>query len=140
MKWKKWVSPRSQKGGSLIEVLAAIIIVGVGIALFMRVQGRSTKDSYQNSKMLVAGKMVERLLEDTRIQIFKDTVAYWPPKDTTILGSAPNFISLKRKISDANSPKDGAVVNNVKKLVITATWTQPQKDSLEITTYVSKRF
>jgi hypothetical protein len=38
------------------------------------------------------------------------------------------------------SPVDGSVVANVKRLDIVASWTKPYKDSLKVTTYVSKRF
>lgn len=129
-----------QRGGSLVEVLAAIIVVGIGIALFTKVQGRTSKDSGQNSKMLIAGKMIERHLEDTRIHIFKDTVNNWPPKTLTIAANTTDGITLTRTVSNALSPIDNAVVSNVKKLDIKASWTRPRKDSLVVTTYVSKRF
>jgi Tfp pilus assembly protein PilV len=140
MNKKLFANAKPESGASLIEVMGAIIMVGIGVALFLRVQGSSTKDSTTNSKMLVAGKMVEGLLEDTRISIFKDTLVNWPPKDTVVAAAAPNFIRLSRTVSNAYSPKDGALVNNVKQLVIKASWTFPKKDSVEITTYVSKRF
>lgn len=124
----------------MIEVLAAIIVVGVGIALFMKVQGRSSQDTGRNSKMLVAGKMVEGFLEDTRLAIFSDTTKNWPPADSTVSPKPPHNIQLKRTVSTAYSPKDGAVVNNVRQIVIKANWSLPAKDSLSITTYVSKRF
>jgi type II secretory pathway pseudopilin PulG len=140
MNLKFFPHPKSESGAGLIEVLAAIIIIGVGIALFMKIQGRTSSDSSRNSKMLVAGKMVEKVLEDTRISIFSDTTKNWPPKDSTIPPTAPHHITVKRTVSTAYSPIDNAVVNNVKKLVLKATWTHPLKDSLSITTYVSKRF
>jgi type II secretory pathway pseudopilin PulG len=129
-----------QSGWTLIEALAAIIIVGIGVTLFSKVQKMSSGDSSTNSQILLAGKMIEKRLEDTRIKISKDTAANWPPKDTTINGVSPNFIKLVSVVTTAYSPKDGAVVANVKRLDITASWTQPRKDSLKITTYVSKRF
>jgi Tfp pilus assembly protein PilV len=132
---------RTQRGGSLVEVLAAIIVVGIGIALFTKVQSRTSKDSGQNSKMLIAAKMIERHLEDTRIHIFKDTVNNWPPKTVTIASTSADSIKLTRTVSDALSPKDGStVVANVKKLEIKASWNRPRKDSLVVTTYVAKRF
>jgi type II secretory pathway pseudopilin PulG len=131
---------RTQRGGSLVEVLAAIIVVGIGIALFTKVQSRTSKDSGQNSKMLIAAKMIERHLEDTRIHIFKDTTNNWPPKTVTIASTSADSIKLTRTVSDALSPKDNAVVANVKKLEIKASWNRPRKDSLVVTTYVAKRF
>lgn len=137
-------SPRragpSQGGWSLIEVVAAIVVVGLGISLFVKVQGMSSRGSGTNSKQLVAGRMIEKFLEDTRIHIARDTLKNWPPKDTTVKSAAPNFITLTSKVSDARSPKDNAVVLNVKRVDIACRWTIPVKDSLKVTTYVAKRF
>lgn len=130
---------KKQKGGTLIEVAAAIIIVGVGIALFTKVQRNSSGSSATNSKTLIAGKMIEKFLEDTRITIAKDTTKF-PPVSQTLTGSAPDKIDLIITVSNANSPKDGAVVANVKRVDIKAKWAIPRKDSLMVTTYVAKRF
>lgn len=131
---------RSQRGWTLIEVLAAVVVVGLGLVLFMRVQHSSNRGSGENSRILQAGKAIEQFLEDTRIRIAKDTTNNFPPRDTTVAGAAPNFITITSKVSNALSPVDGAVVLNVKRLDIAATWTRPYKDSLKVTTYVSKRF
>ncbi|MEO7958152.1 MAG: prepilin-type N-terminal cleavage/methylation domain-containing protein [Fibrobacteria bacterium] len=129
----------SQKGVTLIEILAAVIIVGVGIALFTKVQSGSRGASSTNTRILIAGKKIEKYLEDSRIAIAKDSAKY-PPVSQTISGSAPDFISLVVTVTDALSPKDGAIVNNVKCVGIKAAWTNPRKDSLKVTTYISKRF
>jgi type II secretory pathway pseudopilin PulG len=138
---KIWVSPRFQQSGwSLIETLAAIIVVGIGVTLFTKVQKMASYQSGGNSKILVAGKMIEKHLEDTRILVSQDTIANWPPSNKTLSPTKPNNITLVSTVSDALSPVDGAVVLNVKRLDIKASWTQPNKDSLVITTYVAKRF
>ncbi len=130
---------KKQNGGTLIEVAAAIIIVGVGIALFMKVQGGSRGNSATNSRILIAGKMIEKYLEDTRIAIAKDS-AKFPPLGQTIYGPAPDNIDLVVTVANALSPQDGAIVADVKRVDIKAKWTTPRKDSLLVTTYVSKRF
>jgi Tfp pilus assembly protein PilV len=129
-----------ERGWSLIETLAAIIVLGIGVTLFTKVQKMSSQQSGTNSKMLMAGKMIEKHLEDTRIKISKDTNANWPPKDKTIPPTLPDNITLVSIVSDALSPEDGALVVNVKRLDIKASWTQPHADSLKVTTYVAKRF
>ncbi len=130
----------SQRGGALIEVLAAVVVVGLGLVLFMRVQHSSNRGSGENSRILQAGKAIEQFLEDTRIRIAKDTLLNFPPKDSTVTGTAPNFITITSTVSNALSPVDSTVVANVKRMDIKATWTRPYKDSLKVTTYVSKRF
>ncbi len=131
---------RQENGWTLLEALAAIVVVGIGIALFLRVQHGSSRDSADNSRMLMAGKMIEKFLEDTRITIAKDTLANWPPPNRVVTGTAPSFITITSTISTAYSPKDLAPVANVMRMDIAARWVQPYPDSLLVTTYVSKRF
>lgn len=137
---KKDANRTSERGWSLIETLAAIVVVGIGVTLFTKVQRMSSQQSGSNSKILVAGKMIEKHLEDTRIKVSQDTNANWPPVSQTLSPTIPNNITLVSTVSNALSPEDGAVVINVKRLDIKASWTQPYKDSLVITTYVAKRF
>ena len=135
-----------QRGWSLIESLAAIVVVGIGITLFAKVQRMTSRDSSVNSKTLLAGKMIENYLEDTRIYIAKtksNSPAYtgWTGFPTSIAASpANNNIKLVCTVSTAYSPKDGATVLDVRKLDIVTTWTSPYADTLKVTTYVSKKF
>lgn len=131
---------RAQGGWSLLELVAAIVVVGLGISLFVKVHGMSHKGSTTNSRVLVAGKMIEKYIEDTRIAIISDTLRNWPPLSRTIPAAAPSYISLTSTVTAARSPKDGATVRNVMRLDIVARWTNPHKDSLQVTTYVAKRF
>lgn len=134
------VKGRHQRGWSLIEALAAIVVVGIGITLFTKVQRMTNRDSSTNSRILMAGKMIEKQLEDMRILIAKDTVANWPPGNKTISPTAPNYITVVSTVSPAFSPKDGAVVKNVVQVALMAYWVNPFPDTLRVTTYVSKRF
>ncbi|MDB5048199.1 MAG: hypothetical protein JWO30_1270 [Fibrobacteres bacterium] len=129
----------NQRGWSLIEALAAIVVIGIGVSLFVKVQGMTSRNSATNSKILMAGKMIEKHLEDTRISISMDTVANWPPKSKTIAATPPDNIKVVSTVGVAHSPKDGAVVANVVRMDIVASWTNPS-DTLKVTTYVSKRF
>ena len=130
---------RTQRGWSLLEVMAAVVVVGLGLALFTKVQKMASRGSHTNSRIMMAGKMIEKHLEDTRILVARDTTR-WPPENVTIPAAAPNWISLSSVVSTAHSPKDGAVVANVMRMEITARWTTPMRDSLVVTTYVAKRF
>jgi type II secretory pathway pseudopilin PulG len=130
-----------EQGWSLIEALAAIVVVGIGVTLFAKVQKSTSGDSLTNSRILMAGKMIEQHLEDTRILIAQDTLNNWPPKDKTIKAVAPNFITLESKVSTAYSPKNGlVVVDKVVRMDITVHWKIPRLDTLKVTTYVAKRF
>ena len=121
-------------------MVAAIVVIGLGISLFVKVQGMSSRGGGTNSKQLLAGRMMEKYLEDTRIKIARDTVKNFPPRDSTVNPVAPQYITLTSKVSTAYSPKDNQVVANVMRMDIKCTWTLPSKDSLKVTTYVAKRF
>ena len=130
-----------QRGWSLIETLAAIVVVGIGITLFAKVQRMTGRDSSVNSKILIAGKMIEDQIENVRINIAQNPTTNFPPSSGSSSASASNnWIKLVWTVSTAYSPKDGATVADVKKLKIVASWTSPYTDSLEVTTYVSKKF
>jgi type II secretory pathway pseudopilin PulG len=131
---------RAQGGWTLIEAMAAIVVVGIGVLFFMKVQQSSSRGSGDNSRLLIAGKMLEKFLEDTRITIAKDTLANWPPTSQTLKGAAPSYITITSTVSTALSPVDGKAVRNVVKMDLKASWTRPYADSLKVTTYVSKRF
>jgi hypothetical protein len=120
--------------------MAAIVVVGIGIGLFTKVQRMSGRDSANNSRILIAGKMIEKHLEDTRIYIAQDTLHHWPPKNKTLPPVAPDYITLVSRVGPAYSPKDGALVENVVLMEITTSWVYPTRDSLKVTTYVAKRF
>lgn len=120
--------------------MAAIVVVGIGVLFFMKVQQSSSRGSGDNSRLLIAGKMLEKFLEDTRITIAKDTLANWPPTSQTLKGAAPSYITITSTVSTALSPVDGKAVRNVVKIDLKASWTRPYADSLKVTTYVSKRF
>jgi prepilin-type N-terminal cleavage/methylation domain-containing protein len=131
---------KGARGWTLLEVLAALSVVGLGVLLFTRVQHSSNRDIGENSRIMLAGKLIEQFLEDTRITIAKDTLHNWPPKNRSVAASAPSFISLSGKFYPAYSPKDGVPVKNVMRMDIVAAWTRPYPDSVKVTTYVSKRF
>ena len=137
---KLFYSKVNQSGWTLIEALAAIVVVGIGVALFTKVQRMTSRDSATNSKILIAGKMVEKHLEDVRIYIAADTLAHWPPTDSTALPNTPDSITIVRKVTPALSPQDSTVVLNTKQLEITASWKYPYPDSLKVTNDVAKRF
>ena len=52
---------------ALAVIVAAIVVVGIGITLFAKVQKMTNRNSATNSRILMAGKMIEKHLEDTRI-------------------------------------------------------------------------
>jgi prepilin-type N-terminal cleavage/methylation domain-containing protein len=128
---------RGQAGLSLMEILIALVVIGIGVGVFLKMQGRSGSNMAGNSKMMRAGQLVEKHVEAMRISIARDTVANWPPKDTSY---TVDRLKIQRTISPATSPKGGADLPNVRKVDITVSWGSSHNDSLDVTTYVSRRF
>ena len=133
-----------KRGWSLIEVLAAMVIIALGVVLFVKIQGMTGQQSKTSARILKAGHMIEKHLEDLRISIAQDSVAYWPANNSTVtVPAGPDGITLIRRAYTAHSPKGGAaalLIPNVDSLEITTYWGSGTLDTLKVTTYVSKRF
>ncbi len=128
----------SQRGWSLLETLLAVVMVGLGLMVWSRMQGASWGQSRTNSNLLKAGQAIESDIEAMRVAIGQDTASSkWPPKDTSYIVSDLKF---SRKISKASSPKDGKTLDNVAKVDIVVSWGKTALDSVIISTYVSKKF
>lgn len=126
-----------QRGLTLMEILIAIVVVGVGVGLFMTLQRNSGSRLAGNSNLLKAGQLIEKHMEAMRIAVARDTVSNWPPRDTSYQESR---ISVVRTVSAARSPKNNAVLPNVRRIDIVAAWGSGRNDTLNISTYVAKRF
>jgi hypothetical protein len=87
--------------------------------------------------MMQAGQIVEKSIESIRIDIASDADANWPPRDTTFI---ENRIRVIRRISPASSPKTGLNLPNVCRVNLVLSWGKGSQDSLEIMTFVSKKF
>ncbi len=128
---------RAQRGLTLMEVLIAIVVVGLGVGVFLKLQDGLGSTLAGNRKMMSAGQMSEKHIEAMRISIARDTIGNWPPKDTSF---SENGLKLVRTISNAKSLKDGSNLPNVRKVDIVITWGIFKTDSLDVETYVTKRF
>lgn len=126
-----------QSGLTLIEILIALIIIGIAVGLFLNLSGRSGSRLSGNSRMLMAGQLVEKHVESIRISIAQDTIANWPPRDTSFVEGR---LRLARTISSATSPKTGLALPNVRKVRLNVSWGTGALDSLNITTHVTRRF
>ena len=124
-----------QGGLTLLEILIAIVVVGIAVSLFMNLQRRSGSRLAGNSNLLKAGQIIEKHMEAMRIAIARDTVANWPPRDTSF---KENLVSLKRTVSQARSPKTGDPLPNVRRIDIVTAWGTGRGDTLNISTYVAK--
>ena len=126
-----------QRGLSMMEILIALVVIGIGIGVFLRMEGGAGSSMAGNGKMLRAGQLVEKHLEAMRIGIARDTVGNWPPGDTSYSESG---LKITRTVSAARSPKDNTLLGNVRRVDLIVTWGTFKTDSLDVETYVAKRF
>lgn len=137
---KGWMGGKSgswESGLSLLEVMAALVILVVAIALFMKFEGRSRITFSSSSNLMNAGQLLEGQIEAIRIHIAQDTVHNWPPEDSLWKEKG---ITIRRSFTAVVSPMDGAALPNLRKVELQAVWGLLKPDTLQVTTYVSKRF
>lgn len=131
--------PRGQRGWSLLELLIAIVVLGVGVTVFMKMQGRSSGIARGNANVQRASQLIGRHVESMRVAIARNPDA-WPPKDTSYADPDRPGIFLRQTVAGAISPKDGAVLPTVRRIDLTVSWGQRKLDTMKVTTYVSKTF
>ncbi len=128
-----------ETGWSLLELMIAVVVLGIGITVFMRMQGRSSGISRANSNMQRASQIIEKHVESLRVHIARDPLA-WPPKDTNYVDPQYGNISVRRVVGGAISPRDGASLPGVRRIDLTVSWGMHSLDTMKVTTYVSKNF
>ncbi len=128
---------RHQSGFALMEILVAMAILGVGFSFILMSDKISWNTTKSSIKMLKAGHLIEKNIEQLRIHISSNPAANFPPTDTSF---TEDGITFQRKITTAYSPKTGTALSNIRKLEITTAWGSSVNDSLNIQTYISRDF
>lgn len=128
------------RGWSLLESLFAILVLGMGIMVFMRMQSRSSDISRTNANLHNAARLIEKHVESLRARIAENPSLYWPPRDTSYVDPTFSNITLMRTVNGAVSPRDGASLPGVRKIDLVVAWGSHPLDTIRITTYVSKSF
>lgn len=130
----------ASRGWSLLETLVAVVVLGMGVLMYMRMQGRASGMARMNSDLVKAGQILEQHVEGLRVRISRDPVGNWPPKDTSYFDPDLDRFTVDRRVKQVRSPKDGAMLSGVRQLDITVAWGRRALDTLRVTTYVSKNF
>jgi type II secretory pathway pseudopilin PulG len=126
-----------QGGWSLLETLLALVLVGLGLFVWSRVQGASWGQSRDNARMQQAGQLIEKHIEAMRVGFAQNPGVHWPPRDTSFTSGDLNLV---RRVNPASSPKDGQNLPNVRRVDISVAWGRTSLDSINISTYVTLKF
>jgi prepilin-type N-terminal cleavage/methylation domain-containing protein len=130
---------RRQQGWSMLELLIALVVLGLGITVFMRMQSRSSGITRANSNMQRASQLIGKHVESLKVRVARDASA-WPPKDTAYVDPQFQNLTLTRVVGGAISPRDGASLPGVRRIDLTVAWGKHTLDTMKVTTYVSKSF
>jgi prepilin-type N-terminal cleavage/methylation domain-containing protein len=133
------VKAGAQRGWSLLELLIALVVLGLGVTVFMQMQNRSSSVSRGNSNLQRAAHLIGRHVESLRIAIARDPAA-WPPRDTSLADPEHPEVHLERVVDGAVSPKDGVLLPGVRRIDLTVSWGRRRIDTIRVTTYVSRSF
>jgi hypothetical protein len=119
--------------------LIAIVVFGIGVTVFMKMQGRSSAIARSNANVHRAAQLIGRHVESMRVSVARNPLS-WPPRDTAYSDPDRPGIVLKRTVLGAISPKDGASLAGVRRIDLTVSWGQRKLDTMKVTTYVSRSF
>lgn len=120
-----------QQGASLVEVLIALVILGVGVIVLVKFQGDLTRDrgyvSQQNAAMVIAKNKIEDLRHYTEIATGGGGVAYddIASGTQTVTGANTDY-TLTWTVTDVVSPPH-------KLLTVTVSWTDTANNAQSIT-------
>lgn len=126
------------RGFALMEIIMILVILGIIGANVVHVMNSSWRRTESSNRMLIAGQMIERQIEQMRIAVDEDPDDNFPPNDSTF---TENGITLEWTLSSVNRLTDPSTeVNNARKGEFTACWGTRKGDTLNVTTYFSKNF
>jgi hypothetical protein len=121
-----------------MEIILIMVVIGIIAANIMALQKSSWNMSGSSNKLLLAGQMIDRRVEEMRMYVDKNPSSNFPPHDSSI---TDNGITLKWTFSTVTrSVGNKVVIDNVKECNLTAGWGKNKWDSLKVKTYLARNF
>lgn len=119
-------SIRSRKRGfSLLEILLAILLLGIGLAVLLQVVSTGLFAGGVNEDEIVAVNLIQEKIEEDRNANFSSVV-------TEAKAAVPGFSAFSRQV-DMTTPQ-----TDLKQLVVTVYYTVGSSEiSTSVTTYIS---
>lgn len=128
----------ASSGFTLLEVLFAVMVVGVAAIVVSRLQQNTWSGTRHNNARHMAVQLVGRQVETARFMIALDTAAYWPPTDSSYYDSLTGQ-EIAWTVSEVDDPW-GSSIDRVRRLRYVVTWDAPQPESLVVVTMLSQQF
>jgi Tfp pilus assembly protein PilV len=136
-------------GLSLIEVLLSMIIIVVSAIAVLSWQNSSWAQTKTTNRLMVAGHIVDKQVENQRMIIARDPPDSFPVfktrfdnNDVTIIDSSVSpFVSVKWHGYDTLHDPHGHLITDVLQIKLTAWWAGCKvSDSLKLETRISQNF
>jgi prepilin-type N-terminal cleavage/methylation domain-containing protein len=133
-----------RNGLTMLEVLLSIIIIAISAVIFLAWQKTSWYQTNRSNRMMVAGHVIEKQIEQRRMLIAQkpelNYAAFAALAETTITDSTTRPpVTVRWVMSSINDPT-GVAVQHVRKVDLTARWGSGSSDSLRVSTCISKDF
>ena len=126
------------KGFAIMEILLLMVIIGIIGANILFLQNSTWKRTGSSNRLLIAGQMIEKQIEQLRMYVDNNPEENFPPSDSSI---TENGIVLRWVFLPANRPVGSSVsLSHIRKCDFLAHWGTDNGDSLRVTTYLAKNF
>lgn len=134
----------ADQGFTLMEVLFAMLIIGVCAVVAVQVQRTSWLQTSRTTRLSSAGQILEKQIERRRMVIAASPqVNYGKFKlltDTLIVDSTVSPpVQVRWLISPAHNPH-GTEIDNVRLVELVASWGSAKDDTLRVFTAIAKDF
>lgn len=125
-------------GFAIMEVILMLVIIGIIGSSTIMLQRSSWKASGLSNRMLIAGQMIERQIEELRMHVDADPENNFPIEDGSM---TENGITVSWKSTEVTRTVGSQVaLDHIRKCKLVAQWGNGKNDSLSLTTYLSKNF
>lgn len=128
----------SDDGFAIMEIILIMVVIGIIAANIMVLQKSSWKMSSSSNKLLLAGQIIDRQVEQMRMFVDRNPSANFPPRDSSFV---ENGITVKWTLSTVTRSVGTKVnIDNVRECNLIAGWGKNKWDSLKVRTYLARNF
>ena len=138
MKGNRRVLHVADAGFTLLEVLIAVVVVGISAGTIAYLQRNTWASTRRSNNTLIAGQLIEKQVEKARMDIGIDASTHWPPVDGST-ADASSGIQVAWTVTTTTDP-DGVPIPEVRQIEYVASWHDSRSESLTVVTYLSEQF
>jgi prepilin-type N-terminal cleavage/methylation domain-containing protein len=128
--------PRSQRGGSMVELMIALVVLSLGVLAVSRLFPAGTRSQLQSRMLTSASYYAQQKLEDLAVKAWNDPTLldgrHPAGTATESLGATGQW---KRHYEVATM---AAPLDNLKKVTVTVSWTFMGARQIQSTTYLRR--